>query len=143
MDQLKLEQKGCVHAHMDLLKICMRLQPFVDVCLLVDVLGVALKARRLDVEASPYDGSGYGLGVVPVETREGRREYKRRQVELMEEVEPVRRRLLRAYELFLGLTFEEEYLGFLDGVNSEYAAPERFSSAQPGGLPWRQNVRQT
>ena len=132
-----------MHAHMDLLKICVRLQPFVDVGLLVDVLEVALKARRLDVEASPYDGGKYGLGVVPVETREGRRVYKERQVEIMEEAEPIRKRLLEAYEVFLRLTFEDEYLGFLGdegGLENGYAAPERFSTAQPGGLPWRQNM---
>lgn len=58
IDQLRLEQKGCVHAHMDLLKIALKLQPFLDGPLLCDVLEVSIAARRLDVEASPYDVRG-------------------------------------------------------------------------------------
>ncbi|KAL3769424.1 hypothetical protein ACHAWU_008833 [Discostella pseudostelligera] len=105
MDQLQLEQKGCVHAQMDLLKMALKLSSFVDSTLLGDVLEVALDARRLDVAASPYDASAYGLQAVPVETREGRKMYRRQQAELMNEAEPIRRRLLRAYEVFMELAF--------------------------------------
>lgn len=107
MDQLRLEQKGCVHAHMDLLKMALKLSPFVDSKLLGDVLEVALDARKLDVSASPYDASEYGLRAVPVETREGRKLYRRQQSELMNKAEPVRRRLLRAYEVFMELAFSD------------------------------------
>lgn len=58
-DQLHLEQKGCLHANMDLFKMAVRLQPFISSELLVETLIVALQARTLDVEASPYDVSGY------------------------------------------------------------------------------------
>lgn len=105
MDQLHLEQKGCVHAHMDLLKMALKLSSFMDSTLLGDVLEMALDARRLDVAASPYDASVYGLEAVPVETREGRKMYRRRQAELMNKAEPIRRRLLRAYEVFMELAF--------------------------------------
>lgn len=104
-DQLRLEQKACVHAHMDLLKIALKLTPFVDADLLGDVLEVALEARKLDVEASPYDATAFGVGIVPVETKEGRKLYRERQRDLMERVEPVRKRLLKAYESFLLLAF--------------------------------------
>uniref|UniRef100_A0A6V2QB80 Uncharacterized protein n=1 Tax=Ditylum brightwellii TaxID=49249 RepID=A0A6V2QB80_9STRA len=107
-DQLNLEQKGCVHATMDLFKISLRLQPFVDASLIGDALEVALLARRLDVEASPYDATAYGLGVVYVETNEGRAEYKRRQVEVMEKAEVVRKKLLSAYDDFLMLALFDE-----------------------------------
>jgi len=162
-DQLRLEQKGCVHAHMDLLKIALKLQPFLDANLLCDVLEVSIAARKLDVEASPYDVTSYGGGVVPVETEEGRRLYRSRQKELMERAEPVRKRLLHEYNTFMHLSFDDEFVGGEKSVidsskgseqegqdpnkmtdsssNSyEYAAPERFARAQPGGLPWRKNL---
>mmetsp|Transcript_20824 Transcript_20824/g.24108 ORF Transcript_20824/g.24108 Transcript_20824/m.24108 type:complete len:319 (-) Transcript_20824:1395-2351(-) len=147
-DQLRLEQKGCVHAHMDLLKIALKLQPFLDSDLLCDVLDVSLSARKLDVEASPYDVTAYGGGVVPVETEEGRKLYRERQMELMESAEPVRRRLLDAYQVFMQLSFDEKLLkghfsrqvSTIDSIGKPYAAPERFARAEPGGLPWRKNI---
>ena len=135
-DQLRLEQKGCVHSHMDLLKIALRLQPFVDPLLLQRVLNVALESRRLDVAASPYDATAYGICVVPVETEEGRKEYRKQQVKLMERVEPVRQELLRAYELFLSMAFNES---MFEGAENQ-AAPERFAKAEPGGPSWRRNL---
>ncbi len=152
-DQLTLEQKACVHAHMDLFKIAMKIQPFIDSQLLSDVLEVAIKARTLDVEASPYDATAYGAGIVPVETKEGRKLYRDRQKALMEEVEPVRVRLLTAYEDFMELAFEEELRSNNNNNNknnddnhddsqssSVYIAPERLAKAEPGGLPWRRNL---
>ena len=144
LDQLRLEQKGCVHAHMDLLKIGLKLQSFIDPELMVDVLEVALSARKLDVEASPYDTTKYGAGIVPIETNEGRRMYRERQILLMQKAEPVRKKLLHAYEDFMKLAFDEE-LVFNGGApentrNGEYVAPERLARAQPGGLPWRKNL---
>ena len=60
MDQLRLKQKGCAHAHMDLIKICLKLQPFFDLELVGDILEVALAASNVDVEASPYDATAFG-----------------------------------------------------------------------------------
>ena len=145
-DQLRLEQKACVHAHMDLLKIALKIQPFLDSTLLSDVLEVAIKARTLDVEASPYDATHYGAGIVPVETKEGRKLYRDRQMALMEEVEPIRVRLLHAYEDFMELAFEKEFHIHPPNNNntnpqsSVYVAPERYAKAEPGGLPWRRNL---
>jgi len=135
-DQLRLEQKGCVHAHMDLLKIALRLQPFVDPLLLQHVLKIALESRRLDVSASPYDATAYGVGVVPVETSEGRKEYRRQQVELMERAEPVRQELLEAYNLFLKMAFDNS----VAESAQRRAAPERYAKAEPGGPSWRRNL---
>ena len=82
--QLELEQPGCVHAHMDLLKVALRLTPWLRGELVGDALEVALAARSLDVAASPYDASRFGLEPVPVETVAGRAEYGRQQLALME-----------------------------------------------------------
>ena len=135
-DQLRLEQPGCVHAHMDLLKMALRLQPFVDPSLLRSVLDVALESRKLDVAASPYDATAYGICIVPIETAEGRWEYRKQQVELMERADPVRRQLLRAYDLFLSVAFDES---IVERAQTR-ADPERFAKAEPGGLPWRKNL---
>ncbi|KAL3787488.1 hypothetical protein HJC23_001138 [Cyclotella cryptica] len=130
-DQLHLEQKACLHANMDLFKIAWRLQPFLSSTLLAEALAVALQARTLDVEASPYDVSDYvglcwsndvtcaegrseigmpcgtrPLGAVKVETEEGRKEYQWRQAEVMKRGEIVRKKLLDAYSDFLKGVFD-------------------------------------
>lgn len=110
VNQLQLEQKGCVHAHMDLLKIALKLQPFIDSSLVGDVLTIALQARKMDIEASPYDATAYGLGIIAIEKDAGRRLYKQRQIELMEGAESVRARLLRSYRDFMTLAFDEELI---------------------------------
>jgi len=105
-DQLRLEQPACVHANMDLLKYTLRLSPFVDATLVQRVLELALRARMLDVAASPYDcEKAYGVEAVPIETAPGRAEYRRRQMAMMQEAAPVRRDLLLAYNEFLGMAF--------------------------------------
>jgi len=104
-DQLRLEQPACVHSCMDLLKLTLRLKPFVDAILLQRVLELALRARWLDVAASPYDCSAYGVEAVPVETAQGRAEYRRRQWALMQDATPVRNDLLAAYDDFLERAF--------------------------------------
>jgi hypothetical protein len=137
-DQLLLEQKGCVHAHMDLLKIGLKLGGFIDSQLLVDVLEVALDSRKLDVAASPYDASSFGLEPIPVETSEGRRMYRDEQLRLMKRSEPVRQRLLDAYEVFMTLAFDQSLLGPCTASGAaRYVAPERLARATPSGLPWR------
>jgi hypothetical protein len=136
IDQLRLEQPACVHANMDLLKIALKLQPFIDAELVQCVLELVLKARRLDVAASPYDASEFGVEAVPVETPCGRSEYKKQQLELMKEAEPVRQALLRAYQVFLGLAFDPSTIS----LARENPKAERFAKAAPGSAPWRQNL---
>ena len=120
-----------------------------------------MAARKLDVEASPYDATPFGADIVAVETNEGRKEYRRQQTELMQRAEPIRQRLFDAYDAFMKLSFEEELFvgGYSanknasnkassngsdeegkDGVVEPYVAPERLARAQPGGLPWRKNL---
>lgn len=110
---------------MDLFKIAWRLQPFISPTILAEALTAALQARTLDVEASPYDVSAYfgldwnnetvpigtvQLGAVKIETEEGRKEYQRRQLQIMKRGEVVRAKLLRAYNDFLlGVFSIDEY----------------------------------
>jgi hypothetical protein len=139
-DQLRLEQPACVHAHMDLLKIGLRLQPFSDAALMRRILQLSMDARRLDVAASPYDATAYGVGIVPIETKDGRAQYRKEQRELMDRAEPIRRELLDAYNLFLRLAFDEDPV-VLESQLTPTA--ERYATAQPGSRPWRQNLMAT
>lgn len=160
IDQLRLEQKACVHAHMDLLKIAMKIQPFLSSQIFVDALQIAVKARKLDVEASPYDAREYGVSIVPVETKEGRKMYREQQKALMEEAEPIRKRLLDAYDTFLNISFDpdiiyasrsqrKKILGdfnrtqIVDRDNIEMLNFDGtlHATAEPGSLPWRFNSK--
>lgn len=94
--QPDLEQPGCLHASMDLYKYAMWFSPFVGSDLVADCFEQARRARALDMRASPYDVSSFGLEPVPVETPEGRRTYADQQRALMVATQPLRRRLLAA-----------------------------------------------
>lgn len=88
------DQPGCVHATMDLYKWAWKLGPLVPGELFLDALDLAIDARVLDMEASPYDCRGLGFGVVPIETPAGKTEYVRRQRDLARRAEPIRDRLV-------------------------------------------------
>ena len=138
MDQLRLEQPGCVHAHMDLLKIILKIEPFVSATLRSEVLKMAILARKLDIGASPYDvTSTYQVEMIPIETEEGRLLYRQRQMELMKLVQPVRQELLQAYDDFLSTTFTPELIRAADITPPD--PQERCAQTTPGGLPWRKN----
>ncbi|MCQ4118476.1 3-methyladenine DNA glycosylase [Rhodococcus tibetensis] len=92
--QIRREQPGCLHAGMDVYKWAYKLAPLVDSDLVMDCFEHALAARELDMQASPYDLSGYGYDPVRIETPSGRAEYVRRQQQLAERATPLRTGLL-------------------------------------------------
>lgn len=92
--QRDLEQPGCLHANMDLFKWAYKLYPAVPSALMADAFELALEVRATDMEASPYDLSEWGYGVVSVETAQGKAEYVRRQKDFAERARPIRERLL-------------------------------------------------
>lgn len=92
--QADLDQSGCLHASMDLYKYASWFSPLVSSDLVMDCFENAAAARRVDMQASPYDVSGFGLEPIPVETADGRRDYASRQRALMESTQPLRDRLL-------------------------------------------------
>jgi hypothetical protein len=96
------EQPACLHTNMDLYKWSHKLWPWVDSGLILDALALALRARTLDMKASPYDLSAQGLSPICVETGEGRAAYREAQEALMEASRPVRARLIEAVEVLLG-----------------------------------------
>ena len=94
--QPDLEQPGCLHASMDLYKYAFWFSPLVPSDLVADCFENAARARELDMRASPYDMSPFGLEPIRVETPEGRREYATEQRALMERTAPLRGRLITA-----------------------------------------------
>jgi hypothetical protein len=92
--QPDLDQPGCLHANMDLYKYAMWFSPYVNSELVADCFELARTARTLDMQASPYDVSQFGLEPIRVENSEGRLDYASRQRELMNAALPLRDRLL-------------------------------------------------
>lgn len=93
----ELEQRGCLHANMDLYKWGTKFWPWIDSDLIADAFLLALEIRELDMRASPYDLRAYGYEPVLIETEAGRREYQTAQMDLAERAQPIRRRLIEAY----------------------------------------------
>lgn len=99
--QIDTEQPGCLHANMDLYKWCYKLGPLLPSELLVDCLELAAQARALDMRASPYDLTDYGLSAIGVEDAAGRTKYVRLQRAVAERAAPLRAALLDRCDLLL------------------------------------------
>lgn len=88
------EQPGCVHANMDLYKWAAKSMPWIGSDLLLETFRLAVRLRDLDMRASPYDLSAWGVIPVKIETHEGRREYETEQRKLAEEARDLRDKLI-------------------------------------------------
>mmetsp|Transcript_11895 Transcript_11895/g.17746 ORF Transcript_11895/g.17746 Transcript_11895/m.17746 type:complete len:237 (+) Transcript_11895:238-948(+) len=106
-NQIEFDQPGCVHTTMDLFKWAYQLKSLISSDLLVDCVEIALKARCIDMRASPYDLSkyegafGFDSSPIKIETLDGKRLYQFKQLELYNESAPIRRNLIDAYESVL------------------------------------------
>ena len=89
----EMEQSGCLHANMDLYKWAYKLWPWIGSDIVADAFEVAVAAREFDMRASPYDLAVLGFAPIKIETEEGREEYRREQLRIMELARPVRERL--------------------------------------------------
>ena len=96
------EQPGCVHANMDLYKWAAKAMPWSGSDLLLDCFRLANRLRDLDMRASPYDLSTWGVMPVKIETVEGRREYETTQRELAGQAGILRARLITRITAVLG-----------------------------------------
>lgn len=92
--QCGLEQPGCLHANMDLYKWAVKLGPLVPGELLLDCFALAREIRWTDMQASPYDVSGFDVPPIAIETPAGKAEYVRLQRDYAERAQALRRRLL-------------------------------------------------
>lgn len=92
------EQRGCLHANMDLYKWAFKLAPFTPSELIADCFALARDIREVDMRASPYDFTALGFAPIAIETPEGRADYERRQRTFATRSEPLRARLLKVCE---------------------------------------------
>jgi hypothetical protein len=100
-DTAQLEQRGCLHANMDLYKWAFKLGPFTPAELTADCFELARDVREIDMRASPYDLRALGFAPIPVETPAGRTEYEQHQRAFTRRGEPLRARLLAVCDWLL------------------------------------------
>jgi len=95
------EQRGCLHANMDLYKWAFKLAPFTPSELVADCFAFARDIREVDMRASPYDFRALGYAPIAIETPIGRSEYETHQRVFAERSQPLRARLLACVEKIL------------------------------------------
>lgn len=95
----ELDQPACIHVNMDLYRFCYKIAPWIESEILADAFALARSARELDMRASPYDLTEFGFEPILIETADGRAQYVRLQREIARLAEPVRERILNAYQL--------------------------------------------
>lgn len=87
------EQRGCLHANMDLYKWAFKLAPFTPSELIADCFALARDIREVDMRASPYDLQKLGFPPIAIETAAGRADYEHHQRAFTARGEPLRARL--------------------------------------------------
>ena len=92
------EQRGCLHANMDLYKWAFKLAPFTPAELIADCFALARDIREVDMRASPYDLRALGFSPIAIETTDGRSEYEQHQRAFAIRGEPLRARLIMLCE---------------------------------------------
>ena len=98
---LQNEQRGCLHANMDLYKWAFKLAPFTPSELIADCFALARDIREIDMRASPYDLRALGFAPIPVETETGSAEYEQHQRAFAKRGQPLRERLRKLCERLL------------------------------------------
>ena len=101
VDAAHLEQRGCLHANMDLYKWAFKLAPFTPAELVADCFALACDIREIDMRASPYDLRALGFAPIPIETPEGRADYEALQRTFSQRGEPLRERLIAVCDWLL------------------------------------------
>lgn len=102
-DRADFEQPACLHATMDLYKHAFRLSPLIGSDLVADCFELAWAVRVVDMRASPYDLGDLGMAPIPIETPEGKQEYRAAQRRFAERAAPLRAALLAACTDLLGV----------------------------------------
>ncbi len=94
-DRADFEQPACIHANMDLYKWAFKAMPWLGSKLLLECFLLARDAREIDMRASPYDLTAYGVdNPICIETEQGRADYQTQQRELADRAKPLRRALI-------------------------------------------------
>jgi hypothetical protein len=92
------EQRGCLHANMDLYKWSFKFAPFTPSDLVADCFALARDIREIDMRASPYDFQQLGFAPLRIETPDGRAEYEVHQRDFASRSQPLRTRLVAVGE---------------------------------------------
>jgi hypothetical protein len=100
-DTTQLEQRGCLHANMDLYRWAFKLAPFAPAELIADCFELARDIREIDMRASPYDLRALGFDPIAIETPGGRANYEHHQRTFATRGEPLRARLVALCERLL------------------------------------------
>ncbi|WP_421775092.1 3-methyladenine DNA glycosylase [Gracilimonas sp.] len=90
------EQPGCIHSNMDLYKWAFKMYPWISSSLILDAFELAVEARYIDMQASPYDLREQGLEPIKIETEAGRKEYKQKQEMIFRKGLPIREKIIFA-----------------------------------------------
>jgi len=88
------EQPGCIHSNMDLYKWAFKMYPWIPSSLILQAFELAVEARHIDMQASPYDLRDQGLEPIKIETDSGRKEYKQKQEMIFEKGLPIREQII-------------------------------------------------
>jgi hypothetical protein len=102
-DAAQLEQRGCLHANMDLYKWAFKLAPFTPAELIADCFELARDIREIDMRASPYDLRALGFAPIAIETAAGRADYEEHQRAFAARGEPLRARLVALCDQLLAV----------------------------------------
>lgn len=97
----EMEQPGCIHSNMDLYKWAFKMYPWIPSSLILDAFELAVEARHIDMQASPYDLRDQGLEPIKIETDSGRKEYKQKQEMIFEKGVPIRDKIIEAMNRLL------------------------------------------
>ncbi len=95
------EQPGCIHVNMDLYKWAYKSSPWIPSEILKESLLFAIKAREIDMRASPYNLESYGYPAITIETSQGRQEYEEAQYCLYRQGLDLRASLIAALDRVL------------------------------------------
>jgi len=93
----RTEQPGCIHTNMDLYKWAFKYYPWISSDTIKDAFMLALEARTIDMQASPYDLSDFGLLPIKVETAAGKKKYADHQMRMYKKSQPIRKKLIEEY----------------------------------------------
>lgn len=92
------EQPGCIHTNMDLYKWAFKGYPWISSEVIWKAFELAVEARFIDMQASPYDFRERGLEPIKIETEGGRLKYLEKQKAIYNKGVPVREHLIREYQ---------------------------------------------
>jgi hypothetical protein len=100
--QARNEQPACLHAGMDLYRFTYEAGAFIPSELTADCFEHARAARKLDMQASPYEVSSLDLQTIQIETAAGRAEYAAQQRQLAQTSDVLRARVATELQRLLG-----------------------------------------